>query len=214
MRLTRSIPRLLVSILLGSALLGACQTGPRPTLGTVPTEVTDPGVKAVLSKLEATTIDPLTATYSLLTKFGNTTASAAVAIAAPTKRSVTIGDVRFILSSSGSQTCRLASGQCTNTIDDALVSDKSLTHDFYQVSVAARLRQDAAMMAGVGLASTREIAGQTATCVEVPFTGGNKKIYCALDNGILAFQDTPDLAITLLTVAGAPDETYFAVSAP
>ncbi len=210
----RSIPCLLVAMLMCSALLGACQTGQRPSLGTVAATVADPAVMAVLDKLESTSVDPVTATYSLLTKFGNTTTPATVAIATPTKRSVTIGNVRFIQKSSGSQTCQLSSGRCTNTIDDAQVSDKSLTHDFYQISPAARLRQDAAAMVGAGLASTREIAGQTATCVEVPFTGGNSKIYCALDTGLLAFQDTPDLAITMLTITGAPDETYFAVTAP
>lgn len=214
MRSNRSIPALLVTVGLAAVLLGGCQTGQRPALGTAPTQVADPAIMAVLGKLETRSPDPITATYSLLTKFGNTTTPASVAISTPTKRSVTIGDVRFIQKSSGAQTCQLSSGNCTNTIDDAQVSDKSLTHDFYQISPAARLRQDAAAMAGTGLASTREIAGQIATCVEVPFTGGNSKIYCALDNGLLAFQDTPDLAITLLTIANAPDETYFAVTAP
>lgn len=214
MRPARSISRLLVSIMLGSTLLGACQTGQRATLGTAAAAVSDPAITAVLGKLESASVEPLTATYSLLTKFGNVTTPASVAVATPKKRSITIGQVRFITLDSGSKTCQLATGSCSDGINDALVSDKSLTHDFSQIAPAARLRQDAAVMAGAALASTREIAGQTATCVEVPFSGTNVKIYCALDNGLLAFQDTPDLTVTLLGIAGAPDQSYFAVTAP
>ena len=200
--------RLAVVALLAPVLLAACFTGERPTFSTGLADSNDPAVAAVLTLLDAVPAAPLTATYSLLTKFGNVTTPASVAIAAPGERSITIGTIRFLLQAAGPHTCDLTVGRCSSTVDDAQVSDKSLTHDFYAASAASRLRQDSTTMVRPGLASTRLILDQTATCVEVAFTSGTK-IYCALDNGLLAYQDTPDLQITMLALTGTTDPAVF-----
>jgi hypothetical protein len=203
MRLTRSIAVLLLAPL----VLGACVTGKRPSFGVQ----SDPAIAAVLSKLDVASIGPFTATYSLLTRFGNVTTPATVAMVNTTQRSVTIGGVRYLFGDAGPQTCALATGSCTAQTDDAQVSNLSLTHDFYGAAPAARIRQDAKTMVGNAIGSTEQIAGQTATCVQIPFTGGSKK-YCTLDDGLLAFQDSPDLQITLLTVIDTTNPLLFTTS--
>ena len=63
-------------------------------------------------------------------------------------------------------------------------------------------------MVSAAVGSTKQIAGQTATCVQISFAAGNKT-YCVLDSGLIAEQDTPDLRIDLLSLTGAADETLF-----
>ena len=203
MRFTRSVAVVLVAPL----LLTACFTGKRPSFGTQ----SDPAVAAVLSKLDVASVGPFTATYSLLTRFGNLTTPATVSMSSPSTRSITIGAVRYLFGDSGPRTCSLATGECSAQADDAQVSNLSLTHDFYGASPAARIRQDVNTMVGNAIGSTEQIAGQTATCVQIPFTAGSKK-YCTLDNGLLAFQDTPDLQITILTVVDTADPQLFTSS--
>jgi hypothetical protein len=97
---------------------------------------------------------------------------------------------------------------------DAKVSNLLVNHDFYAASPAVRLRQDAATMVSPALASTRDVAGQAATCVQVTFAAGTKT-YCVLDNGLLAFQDTPDLRIDLTGfVAGADPQLFTSSTVP
>lgn len=203
MRLTRSV----IVILLAPLLLSACFTGKRPSFGVQ----SDPAIAAVLSKLDVASIGPFTATYSLLTRFGNITTPATVSMVNTTQRSVTIGGIRFLFGDAGPQTCTLATGACTAQTDDAQISNLSLTHDFYGSSPAARIRQDVKTMVGNAIASTEQIAGQTATCVQIPFTSGSKK-YCTLDDGLLAFQDSPDLQITLTKVVDTADPLQFTSS--
>ena len=191
-----------------SILLTGCFTGKRGHLAAAANPISDPAITAVLSKLEAPTATQYTATYSLLTKFGQITTPATVAQNSPTARSITIGDVRFVTADSGGQTCVLSTGVCAPTLDDARVSNLSLTHDFYQAAPAVRMRQDAATMVHAAVASSKQIAGQAATCVQISFAAGNKT-YCVLDNGLLALQDTPDLRIDLLSFNGAADATLF-----
>ncbi len=191
-------------VLLTPLLLSACITGKRPSFGIQ----SDPAIAAVLSKLDVASIGPFTATYSLLTRFGNVTTPASVSMVNPSQRSVTIGGIRYLFGDTGPQTCTLASGVCSAQTDDAQVSNLSLTHDFFGSSPAARIRQDATAMVGAAIPSTTQVAGQAATCVQIPVTGGSKK-YCTLDNGLLAFQDTPDLLITLLTVVDTADPQQF-----
>jgi hypothetical protein len=208
MRFARTTVIFVASVL----LLAGCFTGKRAHFAEAAPQVEDPAVKAVLDRLAAPTPTPYTATYNLLTRFGNIATLGTVAQSDPDTRSVTIGSVRFLEQSTGTQTCSLTTGVCVPKIDEAQVSNLSLTHDFSKISPVARLRQDSTVMTGPGVPSTRNIAGQTATCVTVSFAGGGTKEYCALDNGLLAFQDTPDLELTLLSLNAVADQGQFTTS--
>ncbi len=58
-------------------LLTGCFTGKRPTVTTEPfpagSSTGDPAIDQVLAQLDAVNEGPYTATYTVLTKFGNTT---------------------------------------------------------------------------------------------------------------------------------------------
>ncbi len=192
-------PRIAVALLAITLTLSACFTGQRPSFAPVDPASNDPAIAAVLQRLQAVTVEPFTASYSILTKFGNITTEAAVTQVGPSQNSVTIAGVRYLFDTSGPQTCDVATASCQPGTDDARISNLSTTHAFYADAAAARLRQDAAVKVGAATASTQIIGGQTATCVLLPFTEGNK-LYCVLDNGLLALQDTPDLRISLVSM--------------
>ena len=199
---------------LAAALLTGCFTGDRPHLAPEVAAVNDPAVRDVIDRLEATNDAQFTAVYTILTKLGSEPippTQATVAQASPTALAVTIGSIRFLDQDGNQQTCNLATAACPAGLDDAQVSGLLVSHGFYAASPAARLRQDAATMVGAALPSTREIAGQTATCVQVNFAAGTK-VYCVLDSGVLAFQDTPDLQIDLLSFTNGTDPAQFTIS--
>ena len=206
----RSI-RSLVAIVVASILLTACFTGKRAHLEEgppTPNEVSDPAIQAVIAKLETANTGQYTAVYDVITKFGNTTVGATVAQNSATDRSITIGNVRFLDQQAGQQTCALTTGECDTGLQDQRVSDTQLTHDFYSASPALRLRHDVDTMVSAAVGSTKQIAGQNATCVQTFFAAGNKT-YCALDNGLLAQQDTPDLRIDLTSFTTGADASLF-----
>jgi hypothetical protein len=68
------------------------------------------------------------------------------------------------------------------------------------------LRRDTELRAGPTRASTETIAGQPATCVVVPTTGG-ESTYCALDSGPLARLDAADLSIDLTRFRPRADQS-------
>jgi hypothetical protein len=189
-------------------LLSACFTGERPSLAEGATTTDDPAADAVLSRLDSVGDATFTADYSILTKYGSTTSEATVVQRGSARRAVTIGPVRFLVDGSDTATCDLDSGECSNTIDVQRVSDLQLTTDFYAASTAARLRRDTELRAGPTQASTETIAGQPATCVVIPVTGG-ESTYCALDSGPLARLDGADLSIELTSYSRRADRTQF-----
>jgi hypothetical protein len=216
MRSRRSLTTAVVVAVLAPLLLSGCFTGKRAHFadGGAATidPVSDPAVQAVLTKLGAANTAQFTALYSVLTKFGNTSTTATVAQITPGSRSVTIGHVRFLDQQAGGQTCELTTTTCMAGLLDQQVSDTQLTHDFYSSSAALRLRQDVNTMVSTAVGSTKQIAGQNATCVEVFFAAGSKT-YCALDNGLLAQQDTPDVRVDLTSLTTGADPTLFTASA-
>lgn len=211
MRSVRSI----VAVVLAAVLLTACFTGKRAhfadgTAGTAK-PVADPAIQAVIAKLESSNTEQYTAVYEIITKFGNTTVVATVAQTSPLDRSITIGHVRFLDQQAGAQTCELSTGECVTGLQDQQISDTQLTHDFYAASPALRLRQDVNTMVSAAVGSTKQVAGQNATCAQVFFAAGSKT-YCALDNGLLAQQDTPDLRIDLTSLTAGADAGLFTTS--
>jgi hypothetical protein len=199
-------------------LLGGCFTGERPTMTTPPpggaagSSTGDPNVDAVLSRLEAVDGSTFTAQYDILRKLGQTATKATVAQEGTNRRSVTVGDVRFLQTTDQpSRTCNLAAQTCEDSILDARVSDVGVTSSFFAGTPARRLRVAATRKAGPTTASTRTIAGQPATCVEVPFAGGNET-YCALDSGAVALWDGADLHVELTNYRSDLDEAAFATT--
>ena len=211
--------RLLVPVLLASVVLTGCFTGKRghfsdepATASTVGPPVADTAIQAVLAKLEAQDSGQFTAKYDIIVKYGNTPTTAIVAQTAPGNQSITIGHVRFLTEGDG-QTCELSTGSCVSGIQEQQISDVQLTHNFFGGSAALKLRQDSTTMVSAAIGSTKQIAGQNAACVDVHFAAGDKT-YCALDNGLLAQQDTPDVRIDLTSFTVGGDATLFTVQPP
>ena len=214
-RRSRSI-RIALVALCASFTLAGCFTGQRPSFeetqpSVVPTG--NPNIDAVLERLESVSTAVFTADYSILTKLGNVNSTARVVQSAPDRRSITINNVRFIYDGASVATCDLVTAECEATINDARVSDVSVTHEFYGKSFAQRLRVDASRRVGDPAGYSITQAGQQALCVDVPVTGGSN-IYCALSNGVLARYDGNDLFIEMTTYSDFPDETAFETSLP
>jgi hypothetical protein len=210
MRAPRSLVTTL-AVLAGSILLTACFTGKRGHLEAAAADagaVSDPAIQAVIAKLETANTGQYTAVYQVITKFGNLTVTATVAQNSPVDRSITIGNVRFLDQQAGAQTCDLTTGTCDSGLQDQRISDTQLTHDFFSASPALRLRHDQDTMVSAAVGSTKEVAGQNATCVQTFFAAGSKT-YCALDDGLLAQQDTPDLRIDLTSLTTGADAGLF-----
>lgn len=208
-RVARRVP--IVLLALGTAGLTGCITGERPTLAdelSADSPTGDANVDAVLQRLAAVDDAVFTAGYEVTNNFGPLTEPATVVQAADGRRSITIGDIRFLIEGSTTATCNLTTDTCSTTIDDAAVSDLQVTHQFYGRSAANRLRTDAARRTGPTEGYTAEIGGTTATCVSVPVTGGNK-VFCATDAGALASYQGPDTVITLRSFEPAADEARF-----
>ena len=186
----------LAVLAVGAALaLGACQTGPRPTV--TDERKTDSSVRAVTSLLDqARTNGDFTATYDITpTRIGSATANATVAVTGTTI-SIAIGDVLYVIEGEAGQTCNADRATCSEGIDDARVSDVGITHAFWADSAAGRLRNDAGRTIGTPQPGPDRIADQPATCVDVPVAGGSI-LYCALDVGPLARYRGADTVIEL-----------------
>jgi hypothetical protein len=196
-------------------VLSGCFTGPRPSYTTDPfprgSTTGDAAIDKVLVQLDAVNDGPYTADYTVLTKFGNTTRPASVSVAAG-RRSVTVGNVRFITSNGASQTCNLVkTDPCSSSIEPAQISDTQITPGFYAADSAKRLRRSAVGKIGSTIPHTEQIAGQSATCVDVPVSGG-VSTFCALTNGPLARLDDGAVTIELTQYTPAVDESVFATT--
>lgn len=194
-------------------LLTGCFTGERPSFTTNPFPVGsksgDPAIDQVLAQLDAVNNGPYTAEYTVLTKFGNITRPASVAVASG-RRSVTIGDVRFLTVNGVSQTCLLGTANsCSPTIDPARISDTQITPDFYASDAAKRLRSKAPARVGPPVGHVENMAGKSVTCVDVPVPGGTL-VYCTLANGPLARLDDGAVEVILTNYSPAVDESLFA----
>jgi hypothetical protein len=199
-------------------VLGGCFTGERPTLTSPPpggaagSSTGDPNLDAVLGRLESVHASTFTADYDILHKLGQNTTKATVVQEDANRSSVTIGDVRFLQATDQpSRTCNLESQTCEDSILDARTSDVGVTSSFFAATPARRLRISASRKAGPTTASTRTVAGQPATCVEVPFAAGSE-LYCALDSGAVALWDGADLHVELTNYGAQVDESKFATT--
>ncbi len=191
-----------------------CMTGERPSFDdSQPARAAtgDPAIDAVLQRLDRAPVEHFTADYSLLTRLGGLESTARVVQSDNSRRSITINDIRFLDGTGTVATCNLTTDECEATLNDARVSDLQLTRDFYAASAAQRLRVDAGRKIGEARAHEMDIAGQLATCADVPVSGGTKT-YCAIEAGALARYDGNDLLIELIGYDPQPDESAFTTS--
>jgi hypothetical protein len=205
-----------VAALVGASFaLSACVTGQRPTLGAAApvggdegTPVGDVATDAVLQHLENVAGEQFTANYQVVRKFGNNATTATV-VQDGSRVSVTVNDVRFLLGDR-TVTCSLASGQCEAGTLDARISDYSIPSTFFAASPARALRVAYARKTAATIATDQTFAGVSATCVEVPITGGSDH-YCATALGTIALWDTAAVRVELTGLADTPDPTAFQV---
>lgn len=197
-----------------SAVLSGCFTGERGSLAAPVPEIADPAVDAVVQRLEGASTEEFSATFTIFTKLASEVMPVTEAVVSRTgvdDRSITFGDIRFLDTPGTERTCDLSTGSCEPSFDEARISNLLVNHDFYGMSPAARLRQDAQTMISAGIASTRTVAGRSAICVQVDFVRGSN-VYCALDNGLLAYQNTADLEINLVSIVVGADPERFTTS--
>lgn len=200
------------AVIAAAAALSGCFTGERPHLAEGATTTGDEAVDEVLALLDGARASTFTAGYDVLTRFGDLRTPASVVQAAPDRRSITVGDVRFIFDGESTATCLLDTGACSDTIDAGQISNTQLAPDFYGSSAAVRLRRDGEARVDSTVASTETIAGQQTTCVTIPVPGGSS-IYCALDSGVLARLDAADVLVELTSYSTEPDEQQFDTNA-
>ncbi len=200
--------RALPLLALVALLLTGCFTGKRPSFNDSPFPVGattgDAAIDAVLQKLDAATAGPASATYSVLTKYGNVTNNAAIVLDSGS-RSVTIANVRYVDTPTGAATCAADnSAPCVSGLDAARVSNIGVTINFYSSEAATRLRRDAQAVLAPSTPHAETIADQSALCVDVPLSGG-VAVYCALDNGLVARLDDGDVAVNLTAFSPTSD---------
>lgn len=203
-----SLPALLrratVALVAVTALAG-CFTGQRPVLSQGPEPTGDPAADALLERLPLATTATFSASYTIeTTQEPPRSADATVVQDGPSARSVTIGSTRFVVALSETATCDTETDECTESIDDARVSDLLVSSSFYGATQANRVRNDVRLRTGSTVASTETIAGQRATCVTIPVATATST-YCALDNGVLARLTAADLRVEMTRYAETAD---------
>ena len=157
---------------------GNARASSRPSRSIEPTG--NPNIDAVLERLESVSTAVFTADYTSSPSSATSTRRPPSCRPAPDRRSITINNVRFIYDGARVATCDLVTAECEATINDARVSDVSISHEFYGKSFAQRLRVDASRRVGEPAGYSITQAGQQALCVDVPVTGGTVT-YCALE---------------------------------
>jgi hypothetical protein len=194
----------------------ACATGPRPTLqrpdtpaqlgGATGTPSGDAGADSVLKLLEAADGSTFTATYQITRKLGPATTDATV-VQRDGTRSITVGDVRF-LHTDHDVTCSLTHDACEPGTLDARISDYSVGSAFWAGGPARALRVALTRRSGPPVASTQDVAGQSAQCIDVP-VGAGVEHYCATSIGPVARWDTAAVQVELTGLSPTPDITAF-----
>jgi hypothetical protein len=199
-------------IALGAAaltlLLTACATGPRPTLVDQPT-ATDAVAQAVLDRLERASSATFTADYEITPSLTGQPTHATV-IQEGAQQRVTIGDVDYFTDGTTSRTCAVGGTDCVDSIDEARISNLSVTSKFWGPSVVSKLELDSARSVDATTGRTDTIANRPATCadVHVPSIDGVGSVtYCAVDDGVLARYFGADVSIELTSFVPSVDET-------
>ncbi|WP_117000997.1 hypothetical protein [Desertimonas flava] len=213
----RTLPLAAIAVTIG---LGACATGTRaelrPDLATTGNEAVD----AVLSRLAELPTAVYAADYDVHLPFNGTDIEVTTTQAEPNRRSLTIGDIRFIVEpgQTSGRTCDLSNGECEPRIVPQRVSDAQMTNDFFGTSLVARLRRDAGLAIRAPEASTEDLDGAPVTCVTLAFSppasapnSTPTSTYCVLDNGVLTRLIASDIEVTLTDYSDEADERQFEI---
>ena len=195
--------------LVGVVALGmsGCFTGERPTLAHEPS-TGSAAVDAVVDRVNDLGDAVYTATYDVVTTFDGKSTTVRASQSGTSRRSLTIGDIRYLVDGSSTRTCTVSTGECVDVIDASRVSDVQMTPDFFGTSLSARLRRDAEVAVSEPTASTEQIQGQAATCAAIPVDGATNT-YCVLDNGVLARLAAGDLVVTMTAYEPGADASLF-----
>ena len=212
-------PRTTSALVAGALVLAGCATGPRPTLveqtpalgGTAGEPVGDPAVDPVLALLESVGPTEFTASYTVVRKLGPNTTTAQV-VREGVVTSVTVGDVRF-LDAESDVTCSISGATCEEGLQEARISDYSVSSSFWGSSPARALRVAYSRRSGSPQPASMELGGVTATCVDIPVGPGTER-YCATPSGLVAFWDTAAIQVSLTGYQDTPDQTAFIVPGP
>jgi hypothetical protein len=199
---------------LTSSVLSGCMLGQRPRFGqhstATGTMTGEVAIDAVLTRLDRVANAVFSADYNAVLNYGGVRSDVHTTQSSQSRRSTTIGDIRYIIDATGQRSCVVSTATCTSEINAALVSDTGVTPDFIFGDVAKRLRRDAAARISTPVASTLRVGSQNATCVDVPVTNGTKG-YCVLDNGVLARFNGGDVTVDLVVYRETVDESAFSV---
>ena len=187
--------------------MSGCFTGERPTLAHEPS-TGFAAIDAVVDRVNALGDAVYTADYDVVTTIDNATTLVRASQSGVSRRSLTIGDVRYLVDGSSTRTCTVSTGECVETIDASRVSDVQMTPDFFGTSLSARLRHDAEVAVGEPTASTEQIDGQTATCTAIPVDGATNT-YCVLDSGVLTRLTAGDVVVTMTAYEPGADASLF-----
>jgi hypothetical protein len=188
--------------------VSACALGPRPTLvEDIP--VNDAGIVAILDRFANADSAEFTASYRITVNYGNLATTATVT-QEQGERSITIGQIRYLVETGNTRTCELANSTCVKGLDDTKVSDVQITHQFWSRATEQRLRVDASRNIGPAEQYVAEFAETTVDCVSVPVVGGTK-VYCVTPDGVLAHYAGPDLLIELTSYTNDVDRELFSV---
>ncbi len=187
--------------------MSGCFTGERPTLAHEPS-TGSAAVDAVVDRVNDLGDAVYTADYDVVTTFDGKTTPVRASQSGASRRSLTIGDVRYLVDGSSTRTCTVSTGECVDRLDASRVSDVQMTPDFFGTSLAARLRRDAEVALGEPTTSTEQIQGQSATCTAIPVDGATNA-YCVLDNGVLARLTAGDLVVTMTAYEPGADASLF-----
>lgn len=196
-----------VAVGLAGLAMSGCFTGERPTLAH---DVTtgSPAVDAVVERVGRIGEAVYTADYEAYTEYTGVTTAVRASQSGTGTRSLTIGDVRYLVDGSDTRTCTVSTGDCVEEIDAARVSDVQMTPDFFGTSLSARIRRDAEIAVAAPTASTEDVGGQQATCAAIPVDGATNT-YCVFDNGVLARLDAADVDMTLTAYEPGADAALF-----
>jgi hypothetical protein len=196
-----------------AVIAAACGIGVRPTLaapsavgGAAGTPTGIAAADAVLELLEGAQAPSYTAEYTITTNFGGTSTKAIVARSGD-RRSVTIGNVRF-LTDGEQRTCNLDTGECESGIQEARVSDTGLTSQFSAGSPARQLR--VSLSRRTQEPSTEQLTtGQAdAVCVVVPVGDGDEQT-CAMPQGVIGAWRTAAVDVQLDHISNDVDPAAF-----
>jgi hypothetical protein len=187
--------------------MSGCFVGERPTLADE-LSTGSAAVDAVIERVRTLGDAVYTADYDVVPAFTEATTRVRASQSGPSRRSLTIGDVRYLVDGAETRTCTVSTDECVDTIDASRVSDVQMTPDFFGTSLLARLRHDAEVAIAEPTASTEEVFGETPTCAAIPVDGATNT-YCVLDNGVLTRLAAGDLSVTITAYEPGADASLF-----